>query len=216
MSPPSSVCGVPPRVQPHQLGDAVLGVEDRATAGLGRMGGDDRRDERAGQRLGHRRRIQIRRIQLLVGGGQAAVLRWVTRLDVDGAAAFPVDVFGDVGQQREVTERPDHRDCPADVDAVENLRHLGRARSRSDAPGTTRCGPAPPGRRPRHRSAHERCRRGWHRATGCRRASARLLRDLFGCVVPRRRARASRVLQPYLPVSGWLAVFAFRGVRRCI
>ena len=42
MSPPSSVCGVPARVQPHQLGDAVLGVEHRATAGFGRMGGDDR------------------------------------------------------------------------------------------------------------------------------------------------------------------------------
>src|SRR6201999_2445781 len=67
----------------------------------------------------------MRGIQLLIGRGQGAVLRRLTGLDVDGAAALPVDVLGDVGQQREVTERADHRDRAVDLDAVEHLRHLG-------------------------------------------------------------------------------------------
>jgi hypothetical protein len=117
--------GVPLGVQPHQLGDPVLRDEDGAPAGLGGMGGDHRRHQRTLQRLGNRGRIQLRRIEFRVCCGQAAVLRRLTRGDVDCAAALPVDVFGHVGQQREVTERPDDRDRPADVDAVEHLRHVG-------------------------------------------------------------------------------------------
>ena len=132
---------VPACVQPHQLGDAVLGVEHGAAAGLGRMGGDDRRDQRAGQRLGDGRGVQVRGVELLIGGGQGAVLRRVAGVDVDGAAAFPVDVFGDVGQQREVAERADHRDRLADVDAVEHLRHLGALDLRAAHPERRDPGP---------------------------------------------------------------------------
>ena len=89
------------------------------------MGGDDRGDQRAGQRLGDGRRVQVRRVELQVGGGQTAVLRRVARGDVDGAAPFPVNVLSHVGQQREVAERPDHRDGLVDVDAGENPGHVG-------------------------------------------------------------------------------------------
>ena len=204
------------RVQPHQLGDAVLGVEHGPATSLGRMGGDNRGDQRAGQRLGDGPGVQMRGVELLIGGGQGAVLRRVAGIDVDGAAAFPVDVLGDVGQQREVTERTDDRDRLGRCRCRRTSAPPRPARSPSDAPGRTRSGPARPSRRPRRRSARGRCRRGWCRAAGCLRASARWLRGLCGCVVPRRTARASRVLQPYLPVSGRLAVFAFRGLRRCI
>ena len=37
------------------------------------------------------------------------------------AAALPVDVLGDVGQQREMAEGPNHRDRPVDVDAEEHV-----------------------------------------------------------------------------------------------
>src|SRR6201986_1151588 len=67
----------------------------------------------------------MRGVQLLIGRGQGAVRRRLTGLDVDGAAALPMDVLGDGGQQREVTERSDHRDRSVDVDAVEHLRDLG-------------------------------------------------------------------------------------------
>ena len=67
------------QAQPHQLGDAVLGVEDRAATGFGGMRGDHRRHQRTGQRLGHGRGVEIGRVELEVGGGQAAVLRRLTR-----------------------------------------------------------------------------------------------------------------------------------------
>src|ERR1700733_4819830 len=76
----------------------------------------------------------MRRVELLIGGGQGAVLRRIAGVDVDGAAAFSVDVLGDVGQQREVTERADHRDRLVDVDAVEHPRHLGALDLRTTHP----------------------------------------------------------------------------------
>ncbi len=103
----------------------MLGVEHRSPAGFGRVGGDDWGDQRAGQRLGDGRRVQPRRVELEVSGGQAAVLRRVTCGHVDRAAPFPVNVLGEVGQQREVTERPDHRDRLVNVDALEHPGDLG-------------------------------------------------------------------------------------------
>ena len=113
------------QAQPHQLGDAVLGVEHRAAAGLGGMRGDHRRHQRTGQRVGHRCRIQVGRVEFQVRGGQAAVLRRLPCRDVHGPAAFAMDVLGDVGQQREVGERPDDGDGLMDVDAVEHAGQLG-------------------------------------------------------------------------------------------
>ncbi len=117
--------GVPLRVQPHQLGDPVLGDEDGASPGFGGMGGDHRRHQGTVQRVGHRGRIQLGRVQFHIGGGQAAVLRRLPGSHVNGAASPPVDVFGDVGQQGEMAERPDDRNGLVDVDAVEHPRHLG-------------------------------------------------------------------------------------------
>ena len=117
--------GMPLRVQPHQLGDPVLGDEDGAPPGLGGMCGDDRRNQSALQCVGHGGRIQFCQIEFGVGGGQAAVLRRFAGLDVNTAATLPVDVFGDIGQQREMAERPDDRDRQVDVDPVEHRRHLG-------------------------------------------------------------------------------------------
>ena len=62
---------------------------------------------------------------LQVRGGQAAVLRRLTGRDVHGAAAFAVDVLGDVGQQGEVGEGADDGDGLMDVDAVEHAGQLG-------------------------------------------------------------------------------------------
>ena len=63
------------QAQPHQLGDAVLGVEDGAATGFGRMRGDHRRHQCTGQCFGHGRGVQVGRVEFAVGGGQAAVLR---------------------------------------------------------------------------------------------------------------------------------------------
>ena len=116
---------LPVQAQPHQFGDAVLCVEHRAAAGLGGVGGDHRRHQRPGQRIGHRCRIQVGGVEFEVCGGQAAVLRWFAGRDVHGAAAFAMDVLGDVGQQREVGEGPDDGDGLMDVDAVERAGELG-------------------------------------------------------------------------------------------
>ena len=112
-------------VQAHQLGDPVLGDEDGAPPGLGGMCGDDRRNQGALQRVGHGGRLQFCQIEFGVSRGQAAVLRWLAGLDVNTAATLAVDVFGDIGQQREMAERPDDRDRQVDVDPVEHGRHLG-------------------------------------------------------------------------------------------
>ena len=126
--------------QPHQLGDPVLGVEHRAPSGLGGMRGDHRGHQRVSEGFGDCHRIQFRRVEFAVGGGQATVLRRLAGVDVDRATPFPVDVFGYVGQQREMAERPDHRDRLVDVDAVEHPGRLS-ARSISESPHPKRLDP---------------------------------------------------------------------------
>ncbi len=117
--------GMPVQAQPHQFGNAVLGVEDGAAAGFRGVCGDHRRDKRAGQRVGNRCRIQFGGVKFQIRGSQAAVLRRLARRDMHGPAAFAMDVLGDVGQQREVSERPDDGDGLMDVDAVEHAGQLG-------------------------------------------------------------------------------------------
>ena len=103
----------------------MLSDEYGAPPGLGGMGGDHRRNQSALQGIGDSARIQLREVEFCVCGSQAAVLRRLAGGDVNGAATLPVDVFGNVGQQREMAERPDYRDRHVDVDAVEHARHLG-------------------------------------------------------------------------------------------
>ena len=117
--------GVTFGTQPHQFGDPVLGSEHRAAAGFGRVCGDDRSDQRVGQRLGDGGRVQVGGVELVVRGGQAAVLRRITGGHVNRPAPLPVDVFGQVGQQCEVAERPDDGNRLVDVDALEHVGHLG-------------------------------------------------------------------------------------------
>ena len=116
--------GQPAQPHPHQFGDAVLGVEHRAAPCLGGMRGDDRGDQRTVERLGHLLGVEVGVVELEVRRGQGAVLRRFPGSLVDGAAAFAVDVLGDVGQQREMGERADHRDRVAGIDAVEQSREL--------------------------------------------------------------------------------------------
>ena len=184
--------GVAVHAQPHQLGDAMLGVEHRAAAGFGGMRRDHRRYQGTRQRVGNRRRIQLGRIEFQIRGGQAAVLRRLPCRDVDSAAAFAMDVLGDVGQQREMGERPDDGDGLMDVDAVEHATPTRRGRSRSAARETTRRGRVRQGRTPPRRSARGPCRRGWRRAAGCLPASARWPRDPPWCAVPRRSVPVRR------------------------
>ena len=116
---------LPMQAQPHQLGDAVLGVEHRPAARLGGVCGDHRRHQRTREGIGNRRGVQFGGLQLQIGRREAAVLRRFARRDVDGAAPLPVDVLGHVGEQREVGEGANDRDGPMNVDAVEQARQLG-------------------------------------------------------------------------------------------
>src|SRR4029079_2357688 len=86
------------------------------------------------QGVGDAGRIQVGQIEFRVSGGQAAVLGQFAGVDVNAAAALPVDVFGDVGQEGEIAERPDDRDRKVDVDAVEQARHLGPVDLRASQP----------------------------------------------------------------------------------
>ena len=110
---------------PHQLGDAVLGVEHGAPPRLGGVRGDDGRHQRPDQRVGHGVRIQVRRVEFEVGGGQAAVLGRFTGGLVDRPAALAMDVLGHVGQQREVGEGADDGDGLVNIDAVEQRDDVG-------------------------------------------------------------------------------------------
>ena len=118
--------GATVQAQPHQPGDAVLGVENGAAAGLGGVRGDDRRHQCAVELVGDLAGGQRGLVELAIGGCQRAVARRLTGRQMDLAAAFPVDVLGDVGQQREGGERADHRDGVADLDALE---HGGQLRT---------------------------------------------------------------------------------------
>ena len=116
-----AVLGLVVSVQPqsHQSGDVILGVEHGSAAGLGRMRGDDRRYQRIAQRPGHRLGIQTRGVELRVGRREGAVDGRFTRGDVHSAAALAVDILGNVGQQREMSEGPDHRNGTVNVDPGE-------------------------------------------------------------------------------------------------
>jgi hypothetical protein len=116
---------VPVQAQPHQFGDPVLGVEYRAPTRLGGMRSDDRRHQRTGQGIGDRCRIQFGGVEFHICSGQAAVLWRLACCDMHGPSTFAMDVLGDVGEQREVRERPDDGNGPMNIDAVEHARQLG-------------------------------------------------------------------------------------------
>ena len=109
----------------HQVGDlrcASNTVRRRVSVGCAVMTGATSASVSSGRDL---RGVEVRGVEHRVGRGEAAALRWLTRGDVDAPAALAMDVLGQVGQQREVAERTNDRDRDADVDPVEQLRHLG-------------------------------------------------------------------------------------------
>ena len=132
----AAVVGLVLTVQPHphQLGDAVLGVEDGSAPGLGGVCGDHRRHQRSPQGVGHRVGAQVGGVELAVRRRQGAVGLRFTGGYVHRAAPLSVDVLGDVGQQREMAERPDHRDGPVDVYTAEQLGQLGPVDLRAPDP----------------------------------------------------------------------------------
>ena len=70
----------------------------------------------------------------MVGGGQAAVLRRLTRCQVDGSAPLTVYVLGDIGQQREMSEGTDDRNGLVDVYTVEHAGQFGAVDLRAAHP----------------------------------------------------------------------------------
>ena len=108
----------------HELGDAVLCVEDGATSGLGRMGGDHRDNRRVGERRSHLRVGQVCGRELRVGGRKAALLWRIARTHVNGTPTLTVDVLGEIRQKREVTECTDDRHRGVDVEIDEHVGEI--------------------------------------------------------------------------------------------
>ena len=122
-----ALCGCQFRTpgEAHQISDATLHLEDRATSGLGGVGGDHGHHGRICQRRSHLLVGQTRGRQLGICGGETRVLRRIAGAHVDGAATLAMNVFGEVGEQGEMAERPDDRDRVLDVDVAEELFEFG-------------------------------------------------------------------------------------------
>ena len=105
------------------------------------MCGDHRRHQCTGQCLGHGRGVELGHVELQVGGGQAAVLGRLARSDADCAPPFAMDVFGDVGEQREMGEGADDGNGLVDVDAVEHPGELCPVDLRAAHPERLDAGP---------------------------------------------------------------------------
>lgn len=100
-------------------------------ARLGVLGRDHRRYQGAGQGVGHGSGIKPRGIEFEIRGGESAVLRCGARGDMNGAAPFPMNIFGHIGQQSEMGKGSDDRDGLVDVDAVEEFCEFGAIDLRS-------------------------------------------------------------------------------------
>ena len=108
----------------HQLGDLLLHRRDRRAAHLGGVRGDHRAHQRTGQLAGHHLRVEVGLLQQPEGRGEAALLRRRPLAPVVAPAPLVVQVLGEVGQQREVAERPDHVVGAAHVEPGQPLRQL--------------------------------------------------------------------------------------------
>ena len=83
---------------PDQVGDVPLHLRDGPAAHLGRVGGDDGADQRAGQLPGDDVGLEVGLVEQLHRRGQAAGLRRGALAAVEAPAALVVDVLGQVGQ----------------------------------------------------------------------------------------------------------------------
>ena len=90
----------------QQLGDGALGVEDALALHLGGVGGEHRRDEGPVERRGDVGGAVVGVVQALERHRQRAVLQVALALVVR-ATPHVLAILGDVGQVREVAERPD-------------------------------------------------------------------------------------------------------------
>jgi hypothetical protein len=93
----------------QQCGDVGLDVEDGAPAGLGGVGGEDRGDVGVRHHPGDPVRGDPTVGQHLPGGVQGGVGRRIPGVRPVVADPLLVEVLGEVGEQPEVAERPDHR-----------------------------------------------------------------------------------------------------------
>ena len=89
------------------------------------MSGDDGRDQGAPQCLFDGGRVDIGCIKFGVRGRESAVAGRFTRVDVDGPSTLAVDVLGQVGEQCEVTERPDDGNGVVRTDFGEQRNQFG-------------------------------------------------------------------------------------------
>jgi len=102
----------------HQLGDGPLGIQQALALDFGGVGGEHRREVGVPERAGDLGGTDVARGQPLEGQRQRALQqRTAARLLV--APAHRVPVLGDVGQMREVAERPDHRHGLVDGEALQ-------------------------------------------------------------------------------------------------
>ena len=108
-----------------EVGDVPLHLRDRLPAHLGRVGGDHRAHQGAGQLPGHDVVGQVGLVEQRERGRQAALLRRGALPPVEAPAPLVVDVLGQVGQQREVAERADDVVRRLDVEARQPLGELG-------------------------------------------------------------------------------------------
>ena len=93
----------------HQCGDLRLDVEHRSTTRFGGVRGDDRCHQRVGQRGGHLLSRRSGGVDLRPRCVQAAVLRRVSVVQMNGTSTLAVEILGQVREQREVAERADQR-----------------------------------------------------------------------------------------------------------
>jgi hypothetical protein len=92
----------------QQAGDLALGVENRLALDFGRMRGQHRHDQRLVQEIAQLLAGHAGGVDGLQRARQAARLRRRSGQRMHAAAAVVVLVFGDIGQMREIAERPHH------------------------------------------------------------------------------------------------------------
>jgi len=96
--------------------------------------GDHRADQGPGQLTGDDVGVEVRGVEQLEGGRQAALLRRRALDAVEPAAALVVQVLGEVGQQREVAERADDVVGRPDVEGAQPGGDVGAVDLRAAQP----------------------------------------------------------------------------------
>ena len=144
-----------------------------------RMGGEHRAHQRAIEKVAERARFDAHLARALKGVSERAGARRGAGDRMGAVAADMMLILGDVGEVREIAVGAHNRERLVGAQAVERRLELApRARPRCrDGSGSRPGGSARPVRRPLRPPAPGRCRRGFARAGGCRRAGGRPCRN---------------------------------------